>query len=78
MKNFPNFAEDLACLWRNNSYCESWLGVFELEKRQVICKVLPTAVAGGAEVEKPVKDMKKSGEILILPPTWSQKVQVFY
>ena len=48
------------------------------KKRQVFCKIFPTVVAGGAEVEKPVKDMKKSGEILILPFSWSQKVQVFY
>ena len=35
-------------------------------KRQVFCKVFPTADVGGAEVEKPVKDMKKSGETMTL------------
>ena len=34
-EKFPKFSEDFACLWRNNSFCEKWIGVIQLEKCQV-------------------------------------------
>ena len=64
-KNFPKFAEDLACLWRNNTHCENWIEVIPLEKKTSILQSFTHCRCWwSGSCWKPVKDMKKIGEIM--------------